>query len=253
MKNVFITGATSGIGKALAYEYSRQKFTVGISARRFDILRKIAENCIKLGGKPIIYELDVQDKDQCLTVVNNFVERTGKIDFVIANAGIAGDDGLFTGNSEMINEILKTNVLGITNTLMPFIPKMKEQKQGTLVCISSVASFIPLPYRGGYAGSKIAIRMIFDSWRASLQKYNINTITICPGFIDTPMVKGPARKFPMKFSDIAAKQFLRIIELGKKSTYIYPWYYKILVWIVQIIPEVIYNFLIKKMFHKTIS
>ncbi len=251
MKNIFITGVSSGIGKALAYMYAKQKCTIGISARRVEILNNIADECEKLGGKPIVYELDVCDQKKCKIVANNFLEITGGIDCVIANAGIGGDDNLYSGSSRNINQILTTNILGVTNTLMPFIPIMKKQKNGSLVCISSVASFMPLPYHGGYASSKIAIRMIFDSWRPTLQRYNIKTISICPGFIDTPMVKGPARKWPMKSANNAAKKFIKIINKGT-STYVYPWYYKILIWIARIIPNTIYNWLIKVIFHKPI-
>ena len=253
MKTVFITGVSSGIGEALAYVYAKKKYTIGICARRIDILENIADKCKKLGGKVFVYRLNVQNHQECLSVTNDFLNKIDIIDCVIANAGIGGDDGLYSGSSELINEILKTNILGVTNTLMPFIPIMKNQKNGTLACISSVAGFMPIPFHGGYASSKIAIRMIFNSWRPTLQRYNINTITICPGFIDTPLVKGPARKFPMKSSTEAANRFFKIINAGKKSTYIYPWYYKILIWINRLVPENIYNFLIKTMFHKPLT
>ncbi len=253
MKKIFITGVSSGIGKALAYVYSKKNYTVGIAARRIEKLNVIADKCIKLGGTPFVYKLDVQDQEECLSVAKSFLNENGNIDYVIANAGIGGDDGLYTGSSNNINKILKTNIIGVTNTLMPFIPKMKEQKKGTLVCISSVASFMPLPFHGGYASSKIAVRMIFDSWRPTLQRHNIKTITICPGFIDTPMVKGPARKFPMKSSNDAAEKFAKIINLGNKNTFIYPGYYKVLIWISRIVPEMVYNWIIKIMFHKPIT
>ena len=253
MSTIFITGVSSGIGEALAYVYARKKYTIGICARRIDTLNKIADTCKELGGKMYVYKLDVQNQEQCNSIARDFLESTSGIDYVIANAGIGGDDGLYSGSGEIINKILKTNIMGVTNTVMPFIPKMKEQKHGTIVCISSVASYMPLPFHGGYASSKIAIRMIFDSWRPTLQRHNIKTITICPGFIDTPMVKGPARKFPMKSSADAANKFFKIIQTGKKSTYIYPWHYKILIWINRLVPEKMYNFFIRKMFHKPIN
>ena len=253
MKTVFITGVSSGIGEDLAYVYARKKYTIGICARRIDILNKIADKCKKLGGKMFVYKLDVQNQKECLSVVKNFLNKNKNIDYVIANACIGGDDSLYSGSSGMINEILKTNILGVTNTIMPFIPQMKNQKNGTIVCISSVASYMPLPFHGGYASSKIAIRRIFDSWRPTLQRHNIKTITICPGFIDTPMVKGLARKFPMKSSNDAANKFFNVIHSGNKTTYIYPWHYKILIWINRVIPERIYNFFIKTMFHKPIT
>ena len=252
MKKVFITGASSGIGKALAHAYAKRNCILGLSARRGDILFNVADECRDLGGTPFVYQLDVQERNNCETVAEQFKKDADGIDIVIANAGIGGDDELYSGSSKHINTILKTNILGVTNTLMPFIPAMKEQNMGTLVCISSVASFIPLPYHGGYASSKIAIRMIFDSWRPTLQKYDIKTVSICPGFVDTPIVKGPARQFPMKSATDAAERFVKIINRGY-STYVYPWPYRPLIWLNRLIPEKLYNWLIKKMFHKPIT
>jgi short-subunit dehydrogenase len=252
MKKVFITGASSGIGKALALAYAKRGYSVGLTARRDDILQDVAQACEKLGGKPFVYQLDVQDAEKCKSIAGQFMADAGSIDIAIANAGIGGDDGLFSSDSNQINTILNTNILGVTNTLMPFIPAMKAQNSGALVCISSVASFMPLPFHGGYSSSKIAIRMIFDSWRPTLQKYMIKTVSICPGFVDTPMVKGPARRFPMKSAEDAAEQFIKVIDLGY-STYIYPWSYRILILIVQLTPEKFYNWLIKKMFGKPIT
>ncbi len=252
MKKVFITGASSGIGKALALAYAKRGYSVGLTARREEILQDVAQACEKLGGTPFVYRLDVQDAEKCKSVADQFMADAGNIDIAIANAGIGGDDGLFSGDSNQINTILNTNILGVTNTLIPFIPAMKAQNSGALVCISSVASFMPLPFHGGYSASKIAIRMIFDSWRPTLQKYTIKTVSICPGFVDTPIVKGPARRFPMKSAEDAAEQFIKVIDLGY-STYIYPWPYRILVLIVKLTPERFYNWLIKKMFGKPIT
>lgn len=252
MKKVFITGASSGIGKALALAYAKRECTIGLTARRIDILHEVSKEVESLGGKPFVYQLDVQDAEACKQTADRFMLDTGGIDIAIANAGIGGDDGLFTGKSDEINTILNTNILGVTNTLLPFLHVMKEQKSGAIACISSVASFLPLPYHGGYSGAKIAIRMIFDSWRPTLDKYNIKVVTICPGYVDTPLVKGPARSFPMKSAEDAAEKFVKVIERGC-STYIYPWPYKILIWIVRLTPERFYNWLIKKMFSKPIN
>lgn len=252
MKKVFITGASSGIGKALAFAYAKDNCILGLSARRIDLLEAVSTTCKELGGTVFTYQLDVQDAEKCSSIANNFISAAQGIDAVIANAGIGGDDGLFTGSSKDINNVLKTNILGVTNSLMPFIPTMKEKKEGTLVCISSVASYVPLPFHGGYSSSKIAIRRIFDSWRPTLERHNIKTVSICPGFVDTPIVKGPAKKFPMKSAEDAASVFVKVIKKGK-STYVYPWPYKILILIARIIPEWCYNLIIRKMFHRPIT
>ena len=252
MKRVFITGASSGIGRALALAYAKKGGPLGLAARRLDILREIAEESSSIGGTPFIYQLDVQDAKKCKSVAEQYMIDSGGIDIAIANAGIGGDDDLFSGNTKKINTILNTNLLGVTNILFPFLPTMKNQKSGVIVCISSVASFTPLPYHGGYTGSKIAIRMLFDSWRPRLDKYNIKSVSSCPGVIDTPIVKGSARRFPMKSAYEAATQFVDVID-RRHSTYVYPWPYKILILIIRLTPERFYNWLIKKIFSKPIN
>ncbi|MFL2983062.1 MAG: SDR family NAD(P)-dependent oxidoreductase [Candidatus Neomarinimicrobiota bacterium] len=252
MKKVFITGASSGIGKALAFAYSKLNCCIGISARRVQLLKEISNECKNLGGTVFTYELDVQNPEKCKSVAQNFIKDAQGIDYVIANAGIGGDDGLFSGSSENINNIINTNVMGVTNSLMPFIPTMKDQNKGTLVCISSVASYVPLPFHGGYTSSKIAIRMIFNSWRPTLMKHNIKTVSICPGLIDTPIVKGAARKLPMQSTTVSAMKFVDIIKKGKKN-YVYPWYYRVLIFTYYMIPNSLYNLIIKKMFPRPIN
>ena len=249
MRKIFITGVSSGIGKELAIEYAKRKCLIGISARRHQLLNDIAKECNDLGGETIVYQLDVQDRKKCEEVAEKFLKTAGGIDCVIANAGIGGDDNLFSGSSENINNILNTNIQGVTNIIMPFIPIMKSQNHGTLVSISSVASYMPIPFHGGYASSKIAIRRIFDSWRPSLQKHNLNLVSICPGFIDTPLVKGPARNFPLKKANDAAKTFINAIENGKNN-FVYPKYYYMLIWLFNLTPMRFYNWFIKKMFSK---
>ena len=251
MKSIFITGASSGIGEAFAKIYAKKGFTIGLAARRIDMIHNLAKEIKILGGTPVVYQLDVQDPERCKKIADDFILKHN-IDIVIANAGIGGTDGLFKGFSSDINQILITNLLGMTNTLLPFIPEMKKNRKGKLVCISSVASYVPLPNHGGYAASKIAMRRIFDSWRPSLENYNIKTISICPGFIDTAIVNNSIKRFiPMKSADQAAKVFIKKIDLNYK-TYIYPWPYRILILIYKAIPKPLYNYLINKIFSKPI-
>ena len=131
-KSVFITGASSGIGKSLAFEYAKKKYVIGLTARRDQLLKEIALKCNELGGEAYAYK-----------VANEFLKKVNSMDIIIANAGISGDDGIYDSNSKRINNILNTNIIGVTNSLMPFIPTLKKQSDGTLVCLSSVAGFFP--------------------------------------------------------------------------------------------------------------
>ena len=145
---VFITGASSGIGSALAEEYAKQGAIIGLAARRQEKLEQIKSNCESLGAEEVVtYNLDVTNEEESMSVANDFInlKREG-IDVVIANAGVAFSDSLSSGNPKQINQTLAINILGVTNTIVPFIPNMKNHKSGSLVIISSIASFTAPPY-----------------------------------------------------------------------------------------------------------
>ena len=235
-KKVFIMGASTGIGKALATHYADQDTILGLAARRVDLLEDVARECRNDNAKTYVFKVDVNDEENCSIAANEFIGITGGIDIVIANSGMGSNDDLLSGSSERINKILSTNILGVTNTIIPFLPTMKNQNSGTIVGISSVASFIPLPNRGGYSSSKVAVRRLFDSWRPTLKEYGIKVVTICPGFIDTPMTERIKFKPFLKDADNAAIAFARAIEKGEK-TYVYPWQMRWLVRLVKLIPQ----------------
>ncbi len=229
-------GASTGIGKALATHYADQDTILGLAARRVDLLEDVARECRNDNAKTYVFKVDVNDEENCSIAANEFIGITGGIDIVIANSGMGSNDDLLSGSSERINKILSTNILGVTNTIIPFLPTMKNQNSGTIVGISSVASFIPLPNRGGYSSSKVAVRRLFDSWRPTLKEFGIKVVTICPGFIDTPMTERIKFKPFLKDADNAAIAFAEAIEKGVK-TYVYPWQMRWLVRLVKLIPQ----------------
>ncbi len=238
---VFITGASSGIGEHLAYVYARRGSHLGLAARRKDQLNRVADTCKKFRATVDveIYPMDVQKTKACKEAAEAFLQVTGGIDIVIANAGIGGPDHLSTGDASHINQMLITNILGVTNTVIPFIPTMTTQKSGKIVIISSVAGFRGLGGRGGYSASKAAVRIMADSWRHTLTHYGIQVSTVCPGFIETPMVG--KNRFPMPFLmdvTVAAEKIVAAIERGKK-TYIFPWQWRFIVPILRILPDVL--------------
>ena len=114
----------------------------------------------------------------------------------------------------------------MANTIVPYVPAMKNQKSGSLVIISSIASFTAPPYFGGYAASKVAVRRLADSWRRSLKKYKIDVTTICPGYIKSEMTDVNEFKMPFLMdADVAARKMIRAIE-NRKKTYILPWQWR---------------------------
>jgi len=235
-KRIFISGASSGIGEYLAYAYAGRGATIGLAARREELLNKVAQKSNELGGAAHVFQVDTKDQLACKSAAEEFMTQAGGIDMVIANAGIGGHDDLMSGDATVINNIIETNVIGVTNTLMPFIPAMKEQKSGVLVNVSSIASFLRIAYHGGYAGTKVNIRLMADSWRLTLSRYNIQVTTICPGFIKTPMtaeLKGMPFLLPV---ETAVEKIVSAIDRGKK-TFVFPWQMKIMIPLLRVMPD----------------
>ena len=242
MKSVFITGASSGIGESLAYYFAKEGAIVGIAARRENRLNAVAEKIKEFGGTPFVFQLDVSDQEACKMAADEFIQETGRIDIVIANAGIAGTDKLSSGNARTINKILSTNILGVTSTIIPFIPTMKEQKSGRICIISSVAGTRGLIGYGGYSGSKAAVRTLGDSWNYSLNRENISITVIFPGWIATEMTaKHKYKMFFLMNSDTAAGKIAIAIK-KRKQKYILPWQWKIIIPIFRFLPRWVIKF-----------
>ena len=236
-KKVFITGATSGIGESLAYVYAKQGATIGLAGRRSQRLEEVSIGCRELGGNSLCFPLDVSSRDDCKKTAEIFLEKSGGIDTVIANAGVGGPDELFSGNAEAINQILRTNILGVTNTIFPFLPVMKKQQSGKIGIISSVASTRGFAGHGGYAASKSAVKFLADSWGYQLERNHISISTIFPGWIATEMTKNINYKmWFLMDSNTAAEKIENAIN-NKIREYILPWQWRLIVPLVKVIPR----------------
>jgi short-subunit dehydrogenase len=218
---VFISGASSGIGEALVRHYSLQGATLGLAARRAEQLQQLASS---LNTSTSIYPLDVRDSPALQAAALDFIARHGVPDIVIANAGI-GVGTLTEHAADLPNfqDVMDVNVLGMVKTFQPFVAAMREQKNGTLVGIASVAGYRGLPGSSAYSASKAAAISYLESLRVEMQGSGVKVCTICPGFIDTPMTEN--NPYPMPFmidADSAAKRFARVIAQQKSHATI-PW------------------------------
>ncbi len=235
--NIFITGASSGIGESLAYHYSRKQYTIGIAARRNNRLESVANECKKLGGNPMMYNIDVSDRKECKDAIEKFLFITKSIDIVIANAGIGGYDNILNGDPSEINKIYNINLLGVSNTVLPFIPKMKKQHSGRIAIISSIASFRGIPEHGGYSSSKAALNNLTDSWGYTLKPYGISLTTVLPGYIDTEMTKDHEFKMPFLMNSNKASEIIANSIQRKRRKLILPWQWKFIIPIFRILPR----------------
>lgn len=203
--NVFITGASSGIGAALAREFAARGATLGLAARRADLLQALAAS---LPGTHHVYAVDVTETDALIAAARAFDAATGGADLVIANAGISvGVKTEFYEDLAQFRRVLDINVLGVAATFHPFIAPMKARGRGTLAAIASVAGVRGLPGSEAYCASKAAVISYCESLRVEMARYGIKVVTVSPGFIRTELTaKNPYRMpFLMDAADFAPR------------------------------------------------
>ena len=211
---VFLTGASSGIGAALAKAYANRGATLGLTARRAEPLQQLASS---LAVPSAVYPLDVRDGEALRVAAEDFIARFGPPDIVIANAGVGA--GTLTEHPEdlpVFKEILDVNVLGMLYTFHPFVTAMRARAAGRLVGIASVAGFRGMPGTGAYSASKAAAIAYLEALRVELRGSGVGVTTICPGYVATPLTA--RNPYPMPFimtAEDAARRMLSAIDAGK--------------------------------------
>jgi len=238
---VFITGASSGIGEALAVYYAGQGACLGLAARRAEQLTALNA---RLGGRHACYPLDVADAAAVQVAADDFVARFGAPDIVIANAGVSA--GTLTECAEdlaMFRRIFEINVFGMAATFAAFIPAMKQSggEMRRLVGIASVAGIRGLPGAEAYSASKAATIAYLESLRLEMRPYGIPVVTIAPGYIATPMTAVNPYRMPFLLPvDCAAARFAAAIARGTSYTVI-PWPMGIVAKLLRLLPNWLYD------------
>jgi short-subunit dehydrogenase len=218
---VFLTGASSGIGAALARHYAARGATLGLFARRQQALDALAQG---LAGTTVLtYAGDVRDADALQRAAGDFCARCGVPDIVIANAGVSR--GTITEIPEDLpafRAVFDTNVLGIVHTFHPFVAAMRARGSGALAGIASIAGVRGLPGSGAYSASKAAAVTYLESLRVELAGSGVAVVTICPGYVDTPMTaRNPYRMPFLVPPDKAAAAIAHAID-RRKRYYVFP-------------------------------
>ena len=239
MRRVFITGASAGIGAALARHYAAADSAIGLFARRRDLLEALAAG---LHGQSAIYAADITDTAAVAAAAMDFLARYGTPDLVIANAGISvGTRGDELQDVDQLRRVLEVNVAGLAATLAAFAPAMRAAGKGTLCGIASVAGFRGLPGAGAYSTSKAAAITWLEALRVELAGSGVSVVTICPGYIDTPMTRVNRYRMPFLISsDEAAKRFARAIEARRRLAVI-PWQMAIVSCLLRALPGWLYD------------
>lgn len=242
---VFVTGASSGIGAALARHYAREGAAVGLVARRREALETLAGELRALGGEASIHVADVADAAAMAAAAADFMACAGVPDIVIANAGVSA--GTLTEHAEdlaVIRRIFEVNVIGMATTFAPFIGPMRADGAAAsrrLVGIASVAGIRGLPGAEAYSASKAAAIAYLESLRLELAPAALRVVTIAPGYIATPMTAINPYRMPFLLpADEAARRFARAIRRGSSYAVI-PWQMAIVAKLLRVLPNWLYD------------
>jgi short-subunit dehydrogenase len=239
VRRIVITGASAGIGEALARRYAGPGTVIGLVARRREPMQALASS---LPGRFEIYALDVADGAAMERAAREFCSRHGAPDLVIANAGVSiGTHGDDPADVEKLRRVLEINVVGLAATLAAFAPAMRAERRGTLCGIASVAGFRGLPGAGAYSASKAAAIAWLEALRVELVGSGVSVVTICPGYIDTPMTRVNRYRMPFLLpAGEAARRIARAIAARRRLVVI-PWQMALVSVLLRLAPAWLYD------------
>ena len=240
-KVVLITGASSGIGRALALELGRRGARLGLTARREEELLRVAEEVGRAGGEALALPADVRNAEAMKEAAARVREKWGRVDVLVANAGMSTTTAGTRLDAGEAGDVISINVLGVVNSVAAVLPDMLERKSGHLVAISSLASYRGMPKSGAYSASKAAVSTFFESLRVDLSRSGVDVTVIHPGFIRTPLTEGRKKKLPFLLEvDDAACRIVRAVE-RRARTYAFPWQLASLVRVIKHLPGRLYD------------
>ena len=239
---VLITGASSGIGQALALRFYRSGYRLALAARRTSEVKSWAESMNMSVTSYEIYSADVSDTASIVAAGQACMASQGVPDVVIANAGISiGMDSAIHADLDVMARTFATNNIGLAATFHPFISAMTERGSGALVGIGSVAGIRGLPGHGAYCASKAAVIAYCESLRGELKPSGVKVVTICPGYIDTPLTQ--KNRYAMPFlmqAEAFADQAFAAIEAGS-SYRVIPWQMGVVAKLLRLLPNALFD------------
>lgn len=239
--HVVITGASSGLGEHLAIELGRRGHSLGLVARRADLLETVAARVRETGAKAAIAVADVTDRAALRQAVDRLADQLGPVDIIVANAGAGGPTPASRMDAERITGQMRLNFDGVVFAFDAVLPQMLERGSGQLVAVSSIAAMRGLPPNGAYSASKAAVTSLCEAFGAELRPQGIAVTTIHPGFVRTPLTA--KNKFPMPFL-LDADKAARIMAdgiLAQRRRVDFPLPMTLLMSLVQMLPAFVYE------------
>ena len=221
-KVVLITGASSGIGRAMGIELARRGASVGLLARRREVLEEIVDEITEAGGRALALPADVIHADSVRAAACELRRKFGYIDLLVANAGVGGTTYAVDLCEQEVDRVIRVNVLGAVNSVTAVIPHMIQRGSGHLVVMSSLAAYRALPKSAAYCASKVAVSHFFEALRLDLKDSGVAVTIIHPGFVKTPLIANLKSTPYVMELDVAVQKMVRAIEKRKKR-YSFPW------------------------------
>ena len=239
---VFITGASSGIGQALALRFYQAGYRLALAARRTSEVKTWVDAHQISANSYEIYSADVAMTDSIVAAGRDCVQRQGVPDVVIANAGISvGMDTAVQSDLDVMTRTFATNNIGMAATFHPFMDAMAQRGSGTLVGIGSVAGIRGLPGHGAYCASKAAVISYCESLRGEMRPHGVRVVTISPGYIDTPLTQKNRYSMPflMQPGDFADRAYLAIT--AGVSYRVIPWQMGVVAKLLRLLPNAVFD------------
>ena len=234
--SIVLTGASSGIGEALALDYAAPGVALALTGRDAERLEAVADACRAKGATVVADTIDVTDRDRFLPWLTAF-DQAHPVDLVIANAGISIDkDNSSLDDFSIIRKTLDVNINGVLNTVEPLLAPMIARKRGQIAVVSSLAGFIGLPYSASYNASKAAVRVWGESIRYVLKKDGIGVSVICPGFVVSRLTAEAPFPMPFLMTSAKASAIIRRGLAANRPRIAFPFGTKAAVWLGTTLP-----------------